>query len=174
MQFQVPQFIETEDKIVGPFTLRQFLYIAAATIVSFLLYFILALWLWAIVAAVLEGAALTLALLKINGRPMTVFAVSAFSYVWSPRVYVFRAPAPAGIPTMPTVAPGVKRPAAGLGQNLRSLLDRLSTSKEAIPEREQPLPEVLRATTRESTKERYELIRKITGEGEVARRVDYR
>ena len=30
MQFQVPQFIETEDKVVGPLTLRQFMYIAGA------------------------------------------------------------------------------------------------------------------------------------------------
>ncbi|TSC61742.1 MAG: SsrA-binding protein, partial [Parcubacteria group bacterium Athens0416_74] len=28
MQFQVPQFIEVEDKIVGPLTFKQFVFIA--------------------------------------------------------------------------------------------------------------------------------------------------
>ncbi len=32
MRFQVPQFIETETKIVGPFTLKQFLYIALGSL----------------------------------------------------------------------------------------------------------------------------------------------
>ncbi len=176
MQFQVPQFIETEDKIVGPFTLRQFIYIAVATVIIFLLYFILALWLWGVLALVLEGSALALALLKINGRPMPVFTAAAFSYVWRPRVYEFRAtvavPVISVVPVVPK--PYAVTPQPGLGTGLRNLLDRMTTSKEAIPQREQPLPEVLKASSRESVKERYELIRKITGEGEVARRIDYR
>jgi len=175
MQFQVPQFIETEDKIVGPFTLRQFLYIAAATIITFLSYFALAFWLWFIVALVLEGAAFALALLKINGRPMIIFSAAAFSYIWSSRVYAFQAPVVAVLQATPvTVVPKMKAATPSIGKNLRNLLDKLTTSKEAIPQREQPLPDVLKATARESTKERYELIKKITGEGEVARRVDYR
>ena len=28
MKFQVPQFIETEEKIIGPFTVKQFIFIA--------------------------------------------------------------------------------------------------------------------------------------------------
>ena len=28
MQFQVPQFLDVEDKIVGPFTIKQFIYLA--------------------------------------------------------------------------------------------------------------------------------------------------
>ena len=47
MQFQVPQFTEAEDKIVGPLTLRQFIYIAAAGGVSVMLYFAVITWLWA-------------------------------------------------------------------------------------------------------------------------------
>jgi len=176
MQFQVPQFIETEDKIIGPLTLKQFLFIAAATLSSFGLYFVLTFLLWVIVAAVLEGAALILALLKINGRPMTMFAYSAFSYIWSPRVYLFREAAPATAAQVKQIltVPTIRKAPAGVGQNLRSLLDKLTTSKEAIPEREQPLPTVLKATSRESVKERYELIKKITGDKEVARHIDYR
>ena len=37
MQYQVPQFIETEDKVVGPFSLRQFAYVGAAATKSVVL-----------------------------------------------------------------------------------------------------------------------------------------
>ena len=35
MQFQTPQFIETENKIIGPLTLKQFFYLAVGFGVSF-------------------------------------------------------------------------------------------------------------------------------------------
>lgn len=38
MQFQVPQFIEIEDKIVGPLTFKQFLYIIGGLGGSFIFY----------------------------------------------------------------------------------------------------------------------------------------
>lgn len=170
MQFQVPQFIETEDRILGPLTIKQFLYIAAATLIVILFYFVLATWLWVIVGLAVEGITLAFNLAKINGRPMRVLATSAFLYVWDPRVYEYQSTAGIAVTTTTekVIAP---RPVMG---GLRSLLDKLTTTKQAIPNRENPLPEVLRAASRESVKERYELIRKITGDEEVARRVDYR
>ena len=38
MQFQVPQFIEVEDKIVGPLTFKQFIYLAGGGGVIAILY----------------------------------------------------------------------------------------------------------------------------------------
>ena len=34
MRFQLPQFIETETKLVGPFTLKQFIYLAGGASVA--------------------------------------------------------------------------------------------------------------------------------------------
>ena len=84
MQFQVPQFIETEDKIIGPLTLRQFIYIAIGATISAILFFVLQPWLWLIVTFVLMATSVSLAFIKINGRSMSVFAQSAFGYIWSP------------------------------------------------------------------------------------------
>ena len=67
MQFQVPQFIETEDKIVGPFTLRQFMYVAGAGLGSAILYFTVATWLWLILTIVLLGGAVGVAFIKVGG-----------------------------------------------------------------------------------------------------------
>ena len=176
MQFQVPQFIETEDKIFGPLTLKQFLYITTATLVVLFSYFILVVWLWVIVGVIIEGTTLIFNLVEVNGRPMRILAVSAFSYVWNPRVYAYRSGlevvAPIPTPEAPIATPKISKPKP-IG-SLRNLLDKLTTTKEAIPNRESPLPEMLKAASRESVKERYELIRKITGDEKVACRVDYR
>lgn len=176
MQFQVPQFIETEDKILGPLTLKQFLYITGATLVAILLYFEFTFWLWLILAIVIEGTTLVFNLVKVNGRPMRVLATSAFLYVWNPRVYTYRSTLEVAVVSISTqttpVIPKIKQ--ASQTGSLRNLLDKLTTTKEAIPNRESPLPEEFKATSRESVKERYELIKKITGDEEVARRIDYR
>jgi len=81
-QFQVPQFIEVENKIVGPLSLKQFLYLAVAGIVCFMLYFILQLWLWLLITAILGGSAVALAFIKYNGQPLPKVAWAAFTFFW--------------------------------------------------------------------------------------------
>lgn len=98
MQYQVPQFIETEDKIVGPFSLRQFAYVGAAAVVSGICYFLLQTWLFAIVAIVTIGGALALSFVKINGRPLVKVGLAAFSFYWKPQLYVWKPEHPAAQP----------------------------------------------------------------------------
>ena len=57
MQFQVPQFIETEDKIVGPLTLKQFGYIGGAATVVGLLFLVLNFFLWLLIAGIFGAIA---------------------------------------------------------------------------------------------------------------------
>src|SRR3989344_5137894 len=90
MQFQVPQFIETEDTIIGPLSLRQFLYVGLSAILCFLLFFILQPWLWIIITAVIMITSAAFAFIKINGRPMIIFAEAALGYIWSPRLYTLK------------------------------------------------------------------------------------
>ena len=94
MQYQVPQFIETEDKVVGPFSIRQFAYVGVAALISAICYFFLQTWLFAIVALVLVGGSLALSFVKINGRPLIKIATSAFNYYWKPQMYVWKAERP--------------------------------------------------------------------------------
>jgi hypothetical protein len=44
MRFQVPQFIEVEDKIFGPLTVKQFIYLAGGAGLVFILYHFLPTW----------------------------------------------------------------------------------------------------------------------------------
>src|SRR3989344_8002664 len=90
MQFQVPQFADVEDKIVGPLTLKQFLYIAAAAGLSLLLFFIVKFWLWLIMSIFMIAGAAGLAMIKINGQPLIKMALSAIEFYWRPQTYVWQ------------------------------------------------------------------------------------
>lgn len=171
MQFQVPQFIETEDRIVGPLTLRQFIYIAIGAIISFILFFVLQVWLWIIITLILMAVSVSLAFIKINGRSMSVFAQSAFGYIWSPRVYTLKPKnqeqKTGGVSLKPAPA---QTPFGGI----RSLLDKMTTYKAAIPKREKTVSGTDFGINKQEVKQKYEVIRKITGDRELGRRIDYR
>ncbi|MEK7195662.1 MAG: PrgI family protein [Patescibacteria group bacterium] len=171
MQFQVPQFIETEDKIIGPLTLRQFIYIAIGATISAILFFVLQPWLWLIVTFVLMATSVSLAFIKINGRSMSVFAQSAFGYIWSPRIYTLKPKTQeqkiGGVSLKPTPT---ETPFGGI----RSLLDKMTTYKAAIPKREKSVSNTDFGISKKEVKQKYEVIRKITGDKELGRRIDYR
>jgi len=90
MQFQVPQFIETEDKIIGPLTLLQFLYIGGAGIIVAVLFFVLNFSLWIVTAIFFGGVGVGLAFGKVNGRPITIYLTALIDSIWKPKVYVYK------------------------------------------------------------------------------------
>jgi hypothetical protein len=75
-KFVVPQFIDAEDKILGPITVRQFLICLGATLVLFIGYRLLSIWYFAAFAAVVGGLAGTFSFLRINGQPFHIFFVN--------------------------------------------------------------------------------------------------
>ncbi|MBT3730260.1 PrgI family protein [bacterium] len=90
MRFQVPQFIEVEDKIFGPLTLKQFIYLAGAGGVLFILLKMLPLVIAIFVAIPVVALALALAFYKINKRPFVLVLESAFKYILSNRLYIWK------------------------------------------------------------------------------------
>ncbi|MDP3729406.1 MAG: PrgI family protein [bacterium] len=172
MNFQVPQFIETEDKIVGPLTIKQFLYVAAAGALSFILFFLLELWLWVLVTLILIAISLSLAFIKINGRSLITVAFSAFNYYWKPRFYLWKTDGEAQ-----AVQREENQKRLELLNQTKSKLDslwnQLKTNKQPVAEREITIEPSLTDRTRNS-KERFEMMRKINGEQEAERRIDYR
>ena len=227
-QFQVPQFIETEDKIVGPLTLRQSLYLAAAGLILFLSFFILKTFLWFILAAFIGTAAALMAFVKFNGQPMHKAIFAMLNYAWHPRFYLWKSPlvqpsspradsagsprveeieaekispiskkskriasapqaiagpkfvplegavpiaeiAPPAKPVAPSRIPAPKmevesKLASPKKPLLKSLWFKLQTSAASI----RP------AAKDRQSEEKYAIIRKITGEKEKVRRIDYR
>ena len=93
MQFKVPQFIDMEDKIVGPLTLKQFAYILGAGGFSFLLWTFIPIKIIAVIFIIpVGGFFLALAFVKINDRPFMDTVESAFSYYTNSKIYTWRQP----------------------------------------------------------------------------------
>ncbi len=90
MRFQLPQFIETETKIIGPFTLKQFLWIAGGASFVFLLYLLVSGVLFFILAIPIAIIFLALAFLKIDDVPLIVYASYGLSYILNPKKYIFK------------------------------------------------------------------------------------
>lgn len=169
MNFQVPQFIETEDKIVGPLTLKQFLYFATAGGLCFLLFFFLNFILWVFFTAIIVTAAASFAFIKVNGRPLISAALGALKFYWQPRLYLWQRET-----ELKMKAPSVRESKVEqVKSRLDNLWEQLKTSKEPIPKREKKIEPAITDRVK-SSKERFEMMRKITGEREAARRVDYR
>jgi hypothetical protein len=93
MQFRVPQFIDIEDKVVGPLTLKQFGYILGAGGFSFLIWTFISIKIIAIVLIlIVAGLFLSLAFLKINNRPFGDILESAFTYYTGSHIYTSKHP----------------------------------------------------------------------------------
>lgn len=89
MRFQVPQFIETESKIVGPFTLGQFLYLAGGGVLIFILQFFVSLPVLVITGLPIAALALALAFYKVDDVPFPKFLLMALSFASGPKKYIF-------------------------------------------------------------------------------------
>lgn len=89
-QYQVPQFIEVEDKIFGPLTLKQFIYLAGAGGLALLCFTLLPLLLALPLAGLAGGIGAAFAFYKVNGRPLVVAAEHAFSYVMGNKLYLWK------------------------------------------------------------------------------------
>ena len=89
MRFQVPQFIETETKIVGPFTLKQFLFLAAGGLLIFVLQFLFSLTYLIIFGLPIALAAIALAFYKVDGLPLPQYLLRALSYLTGTKRYHF-------------------------------------------------------------------------------------
>ncbi len=89
MQYQVPQFVDLEDRIIGPLTLKQFLYLAFAGALVFVFWFLLNFYVWLIISVPIAAMASAFAFLKINDRPFVYFFLSFVKYFSKPKLYIF-------------------------------------------------------------------------------------
>ncbi|AKM78614.1 MAG: hypothetical protein UY31_C0033G0002 [Candidatus Wolfebacteria bacterium GW2011_GWE1_48_7] len=183
MQFQIPQFIEIEDKIAGPFSLRQLLYVVGGGVVAFLAFTTMPFLAGAIVALISLGGALALALVKVNGQPLTRIAFAAVGFFWKPRLYLWKREikervieVPEFANIKPTTAPVPEEKIIDQRNTLKQftaqmpsinkLSSDLTTRKNPIPQREKAIPAAVA--------EKLSIFRRQTGEQEVAKRVDFR
>ena len=107
MQYQVPQFIDVEDKIFGPLTIRQFFYLLGGAAIVFILYVFLQLWMVIILGIPIAAFSLALAFLKIDGVPFIKVTANPLNFPTGKRLYLGKKP-----PAVELPAPMEKTPAA--------------------------------------------------------------
>jgi len=90
MQYQVPQFIEIEDKIFGPLTLKQFLYLAGGAGICLIFFTFLPLFLVVILGIPVMAFAGALAFYEVNGRPMIIAVEHAIGYFFGGKLYLWK------------------------------------------------------------------------------------
>jgi len=96
MQYKVPQNIDLEDKIVGPFTMKQFVYVIVTggviyawwsylskNYIDFMIAFLS-------LALPLGALGFCLALVKVNERPFEFFLLNLLRFVFSPKRRVWQ------------------------------------------------------------------------------------
>lgn len=90
MRYQVPQFIEVEDKIFGPLTLKQFLYVAGGVAIGFLIWrFMPIKFIGLIIAVPVVVFFMALAFYKVNNKPFIFIVESAIKYFFSSKLYIW-------------------------------------------------------------------------------------
>lgn len=75
-QFVVPQFIDVEDKVLGPLSVRQFITLLVGAGILFLLFNLMGLIEFVFAAILVMLLLFVIAFVKINGRPFHFFLLS--------------------------------------------------------------------------------------------------
>jgi len=90
MRYQVPQFIDVEDTIIGPLSFKQFLYLGGGLGLGYLSYIYLPGFLAIPIGLTFVGLGISLAFVKINNKPFVYMAEAFFRYLFNPKLYVWK------------------------------------------------------------------------------------
>lgn len=90
MQFKVPQFIDVEDKIFGPLTFKQFIYLAGGAALCFIAWKLLPLVIAIIFIIPVAGISFALTFVRINNKPFINIMESFFKYSAGTKLYVWK------------------------------------------------------------------------------------
>ena len=90
MKYQVPQFIEIEDKIFGPFTWRQFLYLSGGVGLAVVMFLTLPFIIFLILGVPLALLSAALSFYPVNNRPFSYFLEAIFNYAKGQKLYLWK------------------------------------------------------------------------------------
>ncbi len=88
-QFTIPQFIDVEDKILGPLTVRQFLIMLVCSMILFVYYKVFDFTLFVVAGLITFGVFGILAFARINGRPFHFFILNIIQTLKKPGLRVW-------------------------------------------------------------------------------------
>jgi hypothetical protein len=129
-QYKVPQNIDLEDKIVGPFTMKQFAYLMGGGLLVYSFYQIFIDYINGTIYTVIASTpiviiAICLTFVKINDRPFEYFVVNLFSYIFSKKYRIWHQNY---TPSAVVIKTTVKQKAVSDNSNKQATLDEIATS----------------------------------------------
>ncbi len=90
MKFILPQFIERETKIIGPLTFKQFVFVALAVAVIFVIHILMPFFVFITVVILLGGGGALLTFLKIDGIPLSSLLLGFLRFGTISKIYVWQ------------------------------------------------------------------------------------
>ena len=138
MEYQVPQFIEVEDKIVGPLTLKQFIYLAGAGGLCVIFFSYLPLIFAILLSLPVVGLGAALAFYKINSKPLINMIEAGFNYYTGKKLMLWKYTAPTAAEGQASAAAAAAaeaaaRPVRGVPRLTRGKLSELAWSLDVTP-----------------------------------------
>ncbi len=88
-QYVVPQFLDVEDKILGPLTVRQFLIMLVTAGIIFVTYKLADFGLFIILGLLFLAMGLIIAFFKVNGQPFHYFLLNLLQTFKRPQLRVW-------------------------------------------------------------------------------------
>lgn len=89
-QYNIPQFVDSEDKIIGPITIRQFAVLAIGVVIGgFLWYFKPNIPIFIVTMIPVIVASITFAFIKINGQNFDIFLTNVSIYILKPKLFLW-------------------------------------------------------------------------------------
>ncbi len=89
-QVVVPQFLDVEDKIIGPITVRQFIEMVVGVIIIAVLYRLLDFSAFIFFAMIIFGITLIIAFAKINGQVFHIFLLNFLQTMKNPKLKIWK------------------------------------------------------------------------------------
>jgi hypothetical protein len=86
MQYTIPQFVEVEDKVIGPLTTKQFLYLVAGGVFLVIAWSFADVGLFVILVILTAIAVIPFAFVKINGRSFEIFLSAIIKFYTRPKL----------------------------------------------------------------------------------------
>lgn len=89
-QVVVPQFLDVEDKIIGPVSVRQFIELVIGAIIIAILYRLLYFPYFVVSSLIVFAISIIVAFAKINGQVFHIFMLNFFQTMMRPKLKVWR------------------------------------------------------------------------------------
>lgn len=121
MQYSVPQFVDVEDKVIGPLTIRQFLWLLAGAGIALVVWLLLPTIVAIILTIPVAGLAGTFAFYKVNGMTFNIYITNLFSFAVKPKERVWKRAVAMDVKVIPETKKATKEKKYKVGLNDVSL-----------------------------------------------------